>query len=51
MISLTVWLAASTLSNTPNIVLQASGARTNRTNAFVTTPNMPSLPMNAPRKS
>ena len=51
MMSLTVWLASSTDSKMPSKVLKACGARTSRTSTRVVMPNIPSLPMNAPRKS
>ena len=51
MMSLTVWLASATLSNTPSMVRYACGARNSRTSTRVTMPNMPSQPITAPRKS
>ena len=48
MMSLTVWLASSTLSNTPSMVFQAGGTLVRRSSTRVTIPNIPSQPMNAP---
>ena len=51
MISLTVRDASSALLNTASIVRNARGVFISRTNTFVITPNIPSEPITAPRKS
>ena len=51
MIPETASLASPTLANTPSSVRQASGARTSRSVAAVTSPKVPSAPITRPRRS